>query len=85
MDMAEAINYPRMYAYTTSGKPSPYIVEDQMPELTLKALEVIGEKLIFVHIVIDFGTSPGHYIQKWFNERWSGLPGVWVFLLGSSF
>lgn len=59
MDMAEAINYPRMYAYTTSGKPSPYIVEDQMPETTLKALEIIGEKIDIRPYSDYFGTSQG--------------------------
>ena len=59
MEMAEAINYPRLFTYTSAGKPAAYIVEDNMPEKTLKGLEAIGEKIDIRKYSDYFGTAQG--------------------------
>lgn len=59
MSMAEAINYPRLFTYSSSGKPAAYIVEDKMPKDTLKKLEALGEKVDVRKYGDYFGTSQG--------------------------
>ncbi len=59
MNMAEAINYPRLFTYSSGGKPAAYIVEDKMPEKTLEALKKIGEKVDVRAFGDYFGTSQG--------------------------
>ncbi len=59
MSMAEAINYPRLFTYSSAGKPAAYIVEDKMTASTLKKLEALGEKVDVRQYGDYFGTSQG--------------------------
>ena len=59
MSMAEAINYPRLYTYSSAGKPAAHIVEDKMPASTLRKLEILGEKTDVRQYGDYFGTAQG--------------------------
>ena len=59
MSMAEAINYPRLFTYSSAGKPAAYIVEDKMPASTLRKLEILGEKTDVRQYGDYFGTAQG--------------------------
>jgi gamma-glutamyltranspeptidase/glutathione hydrolase len=57
--MAEAIDYPRFFTYSSGGNPAAYIVEDKIPETTLEGLSNYGEKTDVRKYGDYFGTAQG--------------------------
>jgi len=45
MSLDEAIEAPRFFSYSVSGKPRPISIESRIPEATLKALEALGHQV----------------------------------------
>jgi gamma-glutamyltranspeptidase/glutathione hydrolase len=45
MSLDEAIEAPRFFSYSVSGKPRPISIESRIPEATLKALEALGHQI----------------------------------------
>lgn len=64
MEMSQAIQQPRIFAYSIGGKPSPFVVEKGFPEATLDALRMCGQKVDVRDFGDYFGTAQGILLNK---------------------